>query len=371
MFVEGAMRALFSMLFGVGMVLMTMRMEKRGGGIEIADIYYRRTILLILFGMFHAYFLLWVGDILYAYGVFGLLLFPLRNFKPYKLIIAATLLTLFGVAFEFVQYRKNIKNYHLYEQAKTYNSSTDVPPEVQQGSESWEDFVARKKPGPEEIQKNVDKMHGSYVSMVRALASDNRLMQTVYNYTYNPFDVLPMMLLGIALYQLKVVTAKLRYRWYILMAAVGYGIGLSINYYETMLLLNNDFSVQAFTRAGVTYHRGRIALAFGHIGAVMILCKMPAFRLLKRSLAAVGKMTLTNYVMDTVICGIVFTGVGFSLYGQLERHELFYIAISIWVFKMIASPLWLKFFRYGPLEWLWRSLTYMNIQSIRKDKVIA
>jgi uncharacterized protein len=367
MFFEGTMRAMFSMLFGVGMVLMTMRMEKRGGGIEIADIYYRRTILLILFGMFHAYFLLWVGDILYAYGLFGLLLFPLRKFKPNQLIIGAALLTLMGVTFEYCQYKKNIKNFHLYEQAKTYSSPSDVPPEIQQGSEAWETFVGKKKPEPEEIQRNVDKMHGSYISMVLALASDNRMMQTVYNYTYNPFDVLPMMLLGIALYRLRVVTAKLRIRAYLTMAAIGYAIGLSINYYETMLLINSNFAVQALAQAGVTYHLGRIALAFGHIGAVMIFCKLPIMNLLKRSLAAVGKMTLTNYVMDSVICGILFTGVGFSLYGQLQRHELFYIAICIWIFKMIASPLWLKFFLFGPLEWLWRSLTYMNIQPIKKE----
>jgi uncharacterized protein len=89
MLFEGTMRAMFSMLFGVGMILMTTRMEKRGGGIEVADIYYRRTIVLLIFGLIHAYLILWAGEVLFAYGLFGLFLFPFRNTAPKKLIIAS------------------------------------------------------------------------------------------------------------------------------------------------------------------------------------------------------------------------------------------------------------------------------------------
>ena len=86
-FFEGKMRTIFSMLFGAGVVLMTWRGEERGGGISVADIYYRRTLWLVLFGMLHAYFI-WFGDILYMYGMLGLALFPLRKAKPKALLIA-------------------------------------------------------------------------------------------------------------------------------------------------------------------------------------------------------------------------------------------------------------------------------------------
>jgi uncharacterized protein len=150
------------------------------------------------------------------------------------------------------------------------------------------------------------------------------------------------------------------------MMVLGYGIGLSVNYYETSLILDNNFSIPAFHKAGMTYAVGRIAVSFGHIGLVMLFCKSNVLGFLKNSLGAVGRMALTNYIMHSVICAFVFTGIGFSLFGQLQRYELYYVVVSIWVFQLIISPIWLKYFRFGPLEWLWRSLTYKKKQPFRR-----
>jgi uncharacterized protein len=84
-----------------------------------------------------------------------------------------------------------------------------------------------------------------------------------------------------------------------------------------------------------------------------------------RVLAAAGRMAFTNYLMQSLICAIVFTGLGFGLYGQLQRYELYYVVAAIWAVQLIWSPLWLKYYRYGPLEWLWRSLTYRKMQPLR------
>ncbi|MDH4057914.1 MAG: DUF418 domain-containing protein [Cyclobacteriaceae bacterium] len=366
MFFEGTMRAMFSMLFGVGMVLMTSRMEERGGGIEVADIYYRRTIWLFLFGIIHAYLLLWAGEILYSYGLFGLFLFPFRKTSPKKLIVAVIVLMLCGVALQSYQYSKNMGYYENFQQAEKYSEGEEIPEEIKEGKESWEGILKSSKPDQEKIQKDVDAMHQGYFDLVLHLAPLNRLVQTVFRYDYDPWDVLPMMLLGIALYRLKVITAELSYKSYLIMIVVGYGIGLSINYYETMTILNGSFSVPSFLKAGLTYPFGRIAVAFGHIGVVMIFCKSSFLVFLKTSLASVGKMALTNYIMHSVICAIVFTGVGFSMFGKLQRYELYYVVISIWLFQLIASPIWLRYFRFGPLEWMWRSLTYKKIQPFRR-----
>ncbi len=96
MFFEGTMRGLFSLLFGVGMVVLTSRLEKRGGGINVADIYFRRTLWLIFFGVVHAYLLLWEGEILFSYGIIGLLIFSFRNMKPEKLVLIAIFLIICG-----------------------------------------------------------------------------------------------------------------------------------------------------------------------------------------------------------------------------------------------------------------------------------
>jgi uncharacterized protein len=76
-------------------------------------------------------------------------------------------------------------------------------------------------------------------------------------------------------------------------------------------------------------------------------------------------MAFTNYVMHSVICTIIFTGFGFKLYGTLQRYQLYYVVAGIWILQLIVSPIWLKYFRFGPLEWVWRSLTYWKRQPMR------
>ena len=77
-------------------------------------------------------------------------------------------------------------------------------------------------------------------------------------------------------------------------------------------------------------------------------------------------MALTNYLSHSVICAIIFTGVGFALFGELHRYQLYYVVAGIWLFQLISSPIWLHYFRFGPVEWLWRSLTYGERQPMRR-----
>ncbi|MFZ9003243.1 MAG: DUF418 domain-containing protein [Robiginitalea sp.] len=366
LFFEGTMRALFSMLFGAGMFLMTSRMISWGGGIDVADIYYRRTIWLLIFGLIHAYLLLWAGEILFAYGLYGLLLFPFRKTPPNRLLWGVLGLILIGVALHGYRYQGSMKNYKYFQEAQTFAENEELPEDFAAGKKAWEAALAEAKPDQKSIQEQTEGMHQGYFDLVLFRAPLNRMVQTTFNYDYNPWDVLPMMLLGIALFKLRVLSGSLRRRKYLLMMLIGYGVGIGINYYETSLILRNDFSVPAYLQAGFTYPFGRIAVAFGHIGLVMLFCKSGILGFLKNSLAAVGRMALTNYVMHSVICAFVFTGIGFSLYGQLERHELYYVVLGIWLFQLITSPIWLKYFRFGPLEWLWRSLTYGKKQRFRR-----
>ena len=104
----------------------------------------------------------------------------------------------------------------------------------------------------------------------------------------------------------------------------------------------------------------------GHIGLIMLFCKSPILNWLKMSLAAVGKMALSNYVMHSVIAMFLFTGAGFALFGKLQRHELLYVVFSIWIVQLIVSPIWLKYFQFGPLEWIWRNLSYQKMHPFRR-----
>jgi uncharacterized protein len=70
--------------------------------------------------------------------------------------------------------------------------------------------------------------------------------------------------------------------------------------------------------------------------------------------------------MHSIICNTIFLGFGFAMYGKLQRYELYYVVISIWIFQLIVSPIWLRYFRFGPMEWVWRSLTYWERQPFRR-----
>jgi uncharacterized protein len=99
----------------------------------------------------------------------------------------------------------------------------------------------------------------------------------------------------------------------------------------------------------------------------MLFIKSGMIRSLRNALAAVGKMALSNYLAQTMLCNVFFMGFGFAMFGRLQRYELYIVVLAIWILQLIYSPFWLKYFRYGPFEWLWRNLTYMKMQPLRKE----
>jgi uncharacterized protein len=366
MLFEGTMRALFSLLFGVGMFILLDGLERRGAGIKGADIYFRRLLWLLFFGLVHGYLLLWTGEILYQYAIMGLLVYAFRNLVPTKLITIAVFLFAAGSLWNYMDYRKEVKFMEDVAKVQAYKAENKpLDRELQAVDFKWEKRQwDRSAEGVAEYNENMRK---GYFRVVAFLAPQNQRYDENWSYRYDLFDVFSMMLLGIAFFKMKLLSAEKSYSLYALIAAVGYLVGLSVNYYEVNLIMENNFSSLAFAKSNLTYDLGRVFVAMGHIGLIMLFCKAPIFRWLKNGLSAVGKMALTNYLMHSVICMIIFTGVGFGLFGKLLRHELIYVVVSIWIFQLIISPIWLKYFHYGPMEWIWRNLSYKKMHPMRKN----
>lgn len=376
LFFEGTMRALFSMLFGVGMILLTSRLLKKEAGIKVADIYFSRTVWLVIFGIIHAYILLWWGEILYAYGVMGLILFVFRQTRPAILIIIALVLINVDVGRGYLDYRDTIEEraeneafYNEY-QAMSEEDRENASEEVIAGNGAWESGLKGPKKAQEQYEEYKEDTQQGYFAVVGSFAGLNHKIQTAL-YDWGIYDILSMMLIGIALFKLKIITAERSYKFYLVMMLIGYPIGLAINYYELTLMTEGEFAFMARLEAGLTYQYGRLFMVMGHIGLIMIFCKLPILSWLKKSLAAVGRMALTNYVMHSIICAIIFYGFGFGLFGELQRYELYYVVGGIWLFQLVASPIWLHYFRFGPLEWLWRSLTYRKLQPMKKSVPVS
>jgi uncharacterized protein len=180
-----------------------------------------------------------------------------------------------------------------------------------------------------------------------------------------------MMLLGMALLKYGVLSGAASRRVYATMVLVGYPIGLAVNVFETTNLMRDNFSIQALMSSYLTYDLGRIPMTLGHVGLIGLVYRLPALAGAMRALAATGQMALTNYLSQSLICMFLFTGAGLALYGHLERHELYYVVLAIWIVQLIWSPLWLRRFRFGPAEWVWRSLTYWKKQPMRSEVLIS
>jgi uncharacterized protein len=365
-FFEGTMRALFSLLFGVGTYIMLERLEHRKAGIKAAEIYFRRLVWLLFFGLVHGYLLLWTGEILYDYALMGFVLFVFVKLPPKKLLAIVFLLVSIGAFWGFLQYKGEVKlEQSAMEARKLSASGAALTKQQKEDLDTWEEIEYEMS--PEFVQDKNENMRKGYFHLVGFLAPVNMQTDTYMFYRYGLWDLLSMMLLGIALFKWKVLSGQKPARFYIGMVLIGYVIGISVNLYEVCIIRNSGFSFLGFSQSFITYELGRIPMAVGHIGVIMLFSKVNAMKWLKKGLAAVGKMALTNYIMHSLICMVVFTGVGFGLYGKLQRYELYFVVFSIWVFQLILSPIWLRYFNYGPLEWLWRRLSYRYKPAFKKE----
>ena len=107
-------------------------------------------------------------------------------------------------------------------------------------------------------------------------------------------------------------------------------------------------------------------MAMGHVSFILVLYKLRIAGFLLKLLSNVGQMAFTNYLMQTLICTMIFYGYGFGYFGSLQRYQLYEVVGAVWVFQIVFSGIWLQFFRFGPFEWAWRSLTYWKKQPFLK-----
>jgi uncharacterized protein len=367
LFFEGTMRGMFTLLFGAGTLLFLQRHAARNPGLLPADLFFRRTMWLIAFGLLNAYVLLWSGDILYYYGVVGLLLFVFRNVAPRKLVIASVIIMILQTAVSVSEWYDYKDAGDAAAAAQLARSSGKVLTEQQ--SEAIDTFTRineQFKPSREDLQKQVDRVQKSYVSALGKVAAESWHFETVFFFEHGLLECLGMMLLGMALLKYGVLSGQAPRQVYATMVLVGYPLGLAVNLFETTNLVRDHFSVRALMNSYLTYDLGRIPMTLGHVGVIGLVYRMPALAGAMRALAATGQMALTNYLSQSLICMLLFTGAGLALYGHLERHELYYVVLAIWIVQLIWSPLWLRRFRFGPAEWVWRSLTYWKKQPMKQ-----
>jgi uncharacterized protein len=372
-FFEGKMRALFGMIFGAGVLLFVAKKEQTGK--PVTGLFYRRMIWLVLFGLIHAHLLLWVGDILYLYGICGMLVYLFRNVNPKYLVLGVPLVAALDFTAGTLFYRQIREDRIAYVDAKKAEAEgRTLTAEQTEALARWREHELNLIPNREDAKENTRKMKSDYAAVashVRPLAFK---LQTIY-LPIVVWDSLALMLLGLALYRWGFLTGSWANRDYWKVLVLGYGLGLPLVCYSFYHSYRTTPNIEAFLArmeavpvpwVNLIYPFQRILLVLAHVSALILLYKAGVFRRLFRCLEAVGQMAFTNYILQTVICTLVFFGYGLNCFGELEFYQIYLVVLGIWVFQLIASPLWLHYFLYGPLEWLWRSLTYWRLQPFRR-----
>ena len=330
--------AVFSMLFGAGVVLMWENAKRKGR--PIIGLHYRRMSWLVVAGVLHAH-LLWEGDILYLYGVCGFWIFWFKTLRPGWLIsigisllaVGSIISILSGLAMGFAP------------------------------AEDMQDLLSDWKPTQEQIADELAAMRGNWIGQLEKRSGNAVFMQTFLLVFWGIWRAGGLMLIGMGLFKLRILDASRSTRFYVTGACVGLIIGVGLSTFGVWNQEVNGWSIPyGFFIGNQFNYWGSVATAFGYVCVIMLMYRHETFLLLQKCLSAVGRMALTNYLLQTVIGTTLFYGHGFGWFAQLSRPQLLFVVVAVWLFQLVWSPIWLSKFRFGPAEWLWRSLSYKQWQ---------
>ncbi len=331
----------FSILFGAGIVLLTRRLESKG--LSAAGIHYRRTFWLIVIALIHAYWF-WYGDILFVYGLSALLVFLFRKASPKKLLVAG-LIVIAVPSLLYLMFGLSIPYW---------------PPEA------LESNMATWSPAPEIAAEEIAAYRGGWIRQMDARVPTSIFHQTFLILIWYGWRVVGLMMAGMALFKWGVLSAERSNRFYTRSTVLGLGLGLPVVALGVVLNFANEWRMEFSMFNGWQFNYwGSLAVAFGYIGVVMLFCRSNRGAGLKRLFADVGRMAFSNYLLQTLVCTTLFYGHGFGLFGKVERTGQILIVFAVWIVVVLFSRVWLRSFRFGPLEWLWRSLTYRKRQPFR------
>lgn len=305
---------LFSFLFGIGFAVQMMRMAAKNR--PFIGFYLRRLLILLAIGFAHAV-LLWDGDILRLYAVAGVLLLVVRNWPDRVLLGLAGVITLAGlVIFSLVPYEATITM-----------SNTDSLSLFMTGS--YGDLVAHRFSQPMVLDIQIPM-------------------------------VLVMFLVGLVVGRSGVLDDPQRYqpilrrwwKWVLPFAFLCNGLFLA------------GFEARNMAMVSIGIHVGAPLLSFVYVAWVLMYAEKLTF------LAPVGQLALTNYLSQSLIATTLFYSYGFGLYDQILPTQMLMLVLVIFAGQIVFSHSWLVRYQFGPMEWLWRSLTYGQWQELRRHKIL-
>jgi uncharacterized protein len=238
--------------------------------------------------------------------------------------------------------------------------------------QDWKELVSPHVPDKKAYQEHVSRVvNRSYGDSVVGNFNDLFIGAEAGSVNMLIFDSISAMLIGMGLFRNGFLTGRKSTKVYALTAAIGFLISLPLYMLGTWKVYQAGFAplsikLWLFAPYYLTREAGSIAIA----AVVLLWIKQGLFKRLFRWIGAVGRTALSNYLLTSLIGQVIFAWGPWALYGKLEYYQILYVLVGIWVVNIVASNLWLRAFRFGPVEWLWRSLTYARLQPMRLSKVV-
>jgi uncharacterized protein len=348
-FVQGKFYTLFSMLFGMGFAIQMERATARGD--RFGRRFLRRLVALALIGAVHGY-LIWAGDILLVYALVGslLLLFfrktPVSRLPKWGIaLILLPTLALWGMVTAVEMAKLDPK------------AAVEVASDLEkQNAEMMSEYAEAAE----------TYAHASWSELLPRRVADMG-MQLRFLPVFG-WSILGMFALGAWFVRSgRIVRAAEHRPFFRRLCAVGLGVGAPL-----AVLAMSSGAADGMTDISWRFARGQtlmgiaaLLLSLGYLSGIVLLVGRPGASPRFRPVARAGQMALTNYLLQSVLCTTLFYGYGFGLFGRVPRAQQVLLVLVVWALNVAFSVWWLNRFRFGPAEWLWRSLTYGRAQPMR------
>ena len=351
---EGKFYSIFSLLFGWGLALQIKRTQTGTGELKVHPIVIRRLLFMFLIGLIHLA-TIWSADIITFYALVGFVLLLFIRIEPRKLLIIGVLSILVPILSYWVRMRAPILN----KPAEFFYSIGQKLDDRLLGISTLEEFLSLLR-------------RGSLRELL--IYNFNGVFYRLGDLTFQSrfFKVLGMFLIGYSLGisgYFKILLNNQRTLW--IVAALGLIVGLPANYLMAKFM-ETPANYTRLTIEGlyqtIVYAVGVAPLALAYVSLLALLFRNNVGNRIMSLLTPAGKMALTNYISQSLLCIVIFYGIGFGLMGTLGPIAWTVFALLVFVFQILYSTIWLQYFQFGPLEWVWRSLTYGKLQPMMRER---
>lgn len=362
LFADQKFMSLFTLLFGASLLLLRNKNESRGADSSL--IHYSRMFFLLLIGIIHFWFI-WSGDILMFYAVIGMMLFPLAKLPPKILLwISAAFLGLSLYCIHIPNVTLDVLG------KKEFNNMKELYAPNEDFIAAHEKLMLGTYTQTMSIHRDDKEDENSDIEQSEEQKSQSfkAMLIFVSIVLFILFKMMSMATLGMAFFKMGIVQGHKPLAFYKTLALFGVVTGGLITLAGLVFNYQLEWNIQSYFSYGwLMKEFGSVIMTLGYVGLFLYLLSKGLFSLIAKFAAKVGQMALTNYICQSVIFALLFYGVGLGLYGSVSRLQLIPIILGVWAVQIAFSYLWLKYFLQGPLEWLWRSMSTLKLQTLRKD----